>query len=259
MNNVAIITGASTGIGKELARIHAQKKGDLILVARRKTLLESLRDELQLKYKVQVEVIEMDLSKPRAGISLANIILDKGIKIRFLFNNAGFGGYGEFIDRTLETDIDMIHLNIICLVELSHALANHMVKNGGGMILNTASTAGFMPGPLQATYFATKSFVVSFSQALDQELRAKGVTVTALCPGPVETDFFDVAGMKNSKLSQGAKSAFYTASRGYEAMLNKKLICISDSRLSFLLNYFLWMVPRRTLLSLVEKLQRNYA
>jgi short-subunit dehydrogenase len=92
MNNFAIITGASTGIGKELARIHAQKKGDLILVARRKTLLESLRDELQLKYKVQVEVIEMDLSKPRAGISLANIILDKGIKIRFLFNNAGFGG-----------------------------------------------------------------------------------------------------------------------------------------------------------------------
>ena len=259
MNNVAIITGASSGIGMELARIHAKRKGDLVLVARRRHLLENLSSELQNKYQVQVEIIEMDLSKPGAGISLANKILEKGIEAKFLLNNAGFGGYGEFIERPISSDVEMINLNVICLVELSHVIANQMVKTGGGMILNTASTAGFMPGPLQATYFATKSFVVSFSQALDQELRSKGVTVTALCPGPVQTVFFDVAGMANSKLSQGAKSAYFTASKGYEAMLKKKLVCISDSRLSFFLNYFLWMVPRRTLLSLIEKLQRNYA
>lgn len=256
MKNVALITGASSGIGKELAIIHAKNQGDLVLVARRKKLLDSLASELIEKYSISVLVKEMDLTESGAVKKLVTELTDENIQVRFLFNNAGFGGYGEFIERSINDDLAMIQLNVNCLVELSHAFANQMVKNGGGMILNTASTAGFIPGPLQATYFATKAFVVSFSQALDQELRKKGVTVTALCPGPVKTEFIDVAGMSKSKMFDGAKTAFYTAKKGYNAMLKKQLICISEPSLHVMLNYFLWLVPRRVILNMVEKLQR---
>jgi len=256
MKNVALITGASSGIGRELADIHAKNQGDLILVARRKNLLESLATELRLKYIVNVLVIEKDLTKTVAVNELADQLVNDKIRIQYLFNNAGFGGYGEFVDRNISEDLNMIQLNVTSLVELSHAISKHMIQHGGGMILNTASTAGFIPGPLQATYFATKAFVVSFSQALDQEMRKKGVTVTALCPGPVKTEFIDVAGMSKSKMFDGAKSAYYTANKGYNAMLNKQLICISEPSLNILLNYFLWMVPRRMVLKMVENLQR---
>jgi short-subunit dehydrogenase len=256
MKNVALITGASSGIGKELAIIHAKNQGDLVLVARRKQLLDSLSSELREKYKVSVLVFEMDLTANAAATKLVDELNKENIQISYLFNNAGFGGYGDFIDRSISEDLTMIQLNVSSLVELSHGIANQMVKNGGGMILNTASTAGFIPGPLQATYFATKAFVVSFSQALDQELRKKGVTVTALCPGPVKTEFIDVAGMSKSKMFDGAKSANYTAMKGYNAMLKKQLICISEPSLHFLLNYCLWMVPRRMVLKMVENLQR---
>lgn len=256
MKNVALITGASSGIGKELARIHAQNKGDLILVARRKQLLESIAQELKESCQVKILIIEMDLTESGAIAKLESKIKEQNIRVHFLFNNAGFGGYGEFINREIAVDLSMIQLNVSALVELTHAIAKHMIENGGGKILNTASTAGFIPGPLQATYFATKAFVVSFSQALDQELRRNGVTVTALCPGPVKTEFIDVAGMSKSKMFNGAKSAYYTANKGYKAMVNQKLICISEPSLSILLNYFLWVVPRRTILKMVEKLQR---
>lgn len=256
MKNVALITGASSGIGRELADIHAKNQGDLILVARRKNLLESLATELRQKYNVNVLVIEKDLTKTEAVNELADQLVNDKIRIQYLFNNAGFGGYGEFVDRNISEDLNMIQLNVSSLVELSHAISKHMIQHGGGMILNTASTAGFIPGPLQATYFATKAFVVSFSQALDQEMRKKGVTVTALCPGPVKTEFIDVAGMSKSKMFDGAKSAYYTANKGYNAMLKKQLICISEPSLNILLNYFLWMVPRRMVLKMVENLQR---
>lgn len=256
MKNVALITGASSGIGWELAQIHARNQGDLVLVARRKQLLESLATELNQKYKVLVLVIELDLTVEGAVVKLVEQLNNDKIHVRYLFNNAGFGGYGEFTDRSISEDLAMIQLNVSSLVELSHAIANQMINNGGGMILNTASTAGFIPGPLQATYFATKAFVVSFSQAIDQELRKKGVTVTALCPGPVKTEFIDVAGMSKSKMFDGAKTAQYTANKGYNAMLKKQLICISEPSLKILLNYFLWMVPRRVVLKMVENLQR---
>lgn len=256
MKNVALITGASSGIGRELAQIHARNQGDLVLVARRKQLLESLAIELNQKYKSLVLVIELDLTVEGAVGKLVEQLNNNKIHVRYLFNNAGFGGYGEFTERNISEDLAMIQLNVSSLVELSHSFANQMVENGGGMILNTASTAGFIPGPLQATYFATKAFVVSFSQALDQELRRKGVTVTALCPGPVKTEFIDVAGMSKSKMFDGAKTAYYTANKGYKAMMKRQLICISEPSLHILLNYFLWMAPRRVVLKMVENLQR---
>lgn len=256
MKNTALITGASSGIGKELARIHAKNNGDLILVARRLDLLQSLKEELEAAFSVQVLIFELDLTELNAGSKLVDLINQKNIKISYLFNNAGFGGYGDFVEREIKSDLEMIQLNVSALVELTHGIANQMIKNGGGKILNTASTAGFLPGPLQATYFATKAFVVSFSQALNQELRTKKVSVTALCPGPVQTEFITVAGMSKSKMFQGAKSAEYTAQKGYNAMMNDKLICISEPSLHFLINYMLWMVPRRMVLKMVDRMQR---
>jgi hypothetical protein len=256
MNNTALITGASSGIGKELAIIHAKNQGDLILVARRLHLLESLKQELESTYSITVLILEMDLAQPGAGSKLVEIVKQQNIEIKYLFNNAGFGGYGDFVEREIQQDLEMIQLNVTALVELSHGIANQMIKHGGGKILNTASTAGFLPGPLQATYFATKAFVVSFSQALDQELRNKKVSVTALCPGPVQTEFIAVAGMSKSKMFQGAKTAEYTAQKGYNAMMNDKLICISEPSLYFLINYMLWMVPRRIVLKMIERMQR---
>lgn len=256
MNNTALITGASSGIGSELARTHAKNKGDLILVARRMDRLESLKTELESNYAVKVELIEMDLAVPGAGTKLVEMMQDRNIIIKYLFNNAGFGGYGEFIERDLKIDMEMIQLNVSTLVEISHGIANQMVKNGGGKILNTASTAGFLPGPLQATYFATKAFVVSFSQALNQELMHQGVSVTALCPGPVQTEFIAVAGMTKSTMFKGAKTAAYTAQKGYNALMKNKIICISEPSLHFLINYMLWMLPRRIVLKMVERMQR---
>jgi short-subunit dehydrogenase len=256
MNNTALITGASSGIGKELAKIHAKNQGDLILVARRMNLLESLKQELESTYSITVLIFEMDLAQHGAGTRLVEMIKQQNIEIKYLFNNAGFGGYGDFVDRDLLIDTEMIQLNITALVELSHGIANEMIIHGGGKILNTASTAGFLPGPLQATYFATKAFVVSFSQALNQELRNKKISVTALCPGPVQTEFIEVAGMSKSKMFQGAKSAEYTAKKGYNAMMNDKLICISEPSLNFLINCMLWMVPRRIVLKMIERMQR---
>ena len=256
MKNTALITGASSGIGKELARIHAKNNGDLILVARRLNLLESLKAELENKYSIQVIIIELDLTEKDAVTNLIDSIKQKNITINYLFNNAGFGGYGDFVEREIKQDLEMIQLNVTALVELTHGIANQMIENGGGKILNTASTAGFLPGPLQATYFATKAFVVSFSQALNQELRSKKISVTALCPGPVQTEFITVAGMSKSKMFQGAKSTEYTANKGYNAMMNDKLICISEPSLNFLINYMLWMVPRRMVLKMVDRMQR---
>jgi short-subunit dehydrogenase len=256
MKNTALITGASSGIGKELARIHAKNNGDLILVARRLNLLESLKEELETTFSIQVLVLEFDLTETKAGSKLVDLIKEKNIKINYLFNNAGFGGYGDFVERELHLDLEMIQLNVTALVELTHGIAKQMIENGGGKILNTASTAGFLPGPLQATYFATKAFVVSFSQALNQELRSKKVSVTALCPGPVQTEFIAVAGMSKSQMFQRAKSAEYTAKKGYNAMMNDKLICISEPSLHFLINYMLWMVPRRMVLKMVDRMQR---
>jgi short-subunit dehydrogenase len=256
MKNTALITGASSGIGKELARIHAKNNGDLILVARRLNLLESLKEELETTFSIQVLVLEFDLTETKAGSKLVDLIKEKNIKINYLFNNAGFGGYGDFVERELHLDLEMIQLNVTALVELTHGIAKQMIENGGGKILNTASTAGFLPGPLQATYFATKAFVVSFSQALNQELRSKKVSVTALCPGPVQTEFIAVAGMSKSQMFQRAKSAEYTANKGYNAMMNDKLICISEPSLHFLINYMLWMVPRRMVLKMVDRMQR---
>lgn len=183
MKKIALITGASTGIGKELSKIHAEKGGDLIIVARSEDKLNELKKELEEKYKINVFVISMDLTKPNAAKEIYEQVQIAGLKVDYLINNAGFGGLGKFNERELELDIQMINLNISVLTALTHYFLQDFVKNNEGKILNVSSTASLLPGPLQAVYYATKAYVTSFSNAISEELHDTNVMVTNLMPG----------------------------------------------------------------------------
>ncbi|PRY79566.1 hypothetical protein CLV80_102211 [Yoonia maritima] len=256
MTNTALITGASSGIGREFARYHANLGGDLIITARRGAELEALKSELESKHQINVTTIALDLGATGGADALYNAIKDH--KIDILINNAGFGGHGIFTERSLSDDLAMIDLNVKALVTLCHHIGNMMVSYGGGKILNVSSTAAYMPGPLQATYFATKAYVSSFSQAMDEELRAKGVTVTALEPGYVHTEFAKVAALEGTGLVQqsGATPA-EVAKYGYDAMQAGKLRIINEGKLSFLLNWIFPFLPRRVVLKNIRKMQEK--
>ena len=256
MPNTALITGASSGIGREFARLHASTGGDLIITARRGAELDALKSELEAAHAISVTTVALDLGADGGADALCEAVKDRQIDI--LINNAGFGGHGLFIDRALAADLAMIDLNVKALVTLCHHIGTAMVKNGGGKILNVSSTAAYMPGPLQATYFATKAFVSSFSQALDEELRDKGVTVTALEPGYVHTEFATTADLEGTDLvKQKGATAAEAAKCGYDAMLAGKLRIINDRKLSFLLNWVFPMLPRRMALRNIRKLQEK--
>ncbi|NBC23673.1 MAG: SDR family NAD(P)-dependent oxidoreductase [Gammaproteobacteria bacterium] len=227
MENMALVTGASAGIGEQLARIHAAKGGDLVLVARSEERLADLAGELIDRHEVNVRVVARDLAVPGAAEGLADELLAEGLVPDILINNAGFGGQGRFHERDWARDRDMINLNVMALAALTHGLLPAMVKRGSGRILNTGSVAGFLPGPNFATYFATKAFVLSFSEAIAAELTGTGVTVTVLCPGPVATGFVDAAGMTNRQMFDAvAAPAEDVARYGYRAMMRGDVIAV---------------------------------
>lgn len=250
MKHVALITGASSGIGKELARIHASKGGDLVLVARRKTELESLKTELEKQFKAEVEVIAADLSELSSAEKIFTETEKREIQIEFLINNAGFGGHGLFHERNSKNDLAMINVNVTSLMLLTKLYLPGMVERRNGKILNVSSSASFLPGPLQAVYYASKAFVTSFSQALAEELRNSGITVTALCPGPVDTGFFHAANMHGVKMlkTQKAMTPVKTAEIGYRDMMKGKLLSFDNSLLKFALNWMIPIFPRRWVL-----------
>ncbi|MEM9475011.1 MAG: SDR family oxidoreductase [Pseudomonadota bacterium] len=256
MANTALITGASSGIGYEFARYHASKGGDLVITARRRDPLEALKAELEGKHGVTVHVIDLDLGAPGGADKLYEAVKALGVDIKVLINNAGFGGHGIFVERDAAAEQAMIDLNISALVRLTHHIANDMVASGGGKILNVGSTAGFAPGPNQAIYFATKAFVNSFSQAIDQELRDKGVTSTVLAPGYVETEFAKAANLEGTNMVKGGgASAADVAKHGYDAMMGGELLTINDKRLSFMLNWIVPLMPRRLALKTIAQSQ----
>ena len=256
MDNVALITGASSGIGRELARIHASHNRDLVVVARREDELHELKRELEGAHRCTVRVMAADLTAKGACAKLVKALDQDGVFVEYLCNNAGFGAKGQFHEQKWSTLEGMIKLNITALTELTHRLLPAMVKYGEGRVLNTSSTAGFMPGPLQAVYFATKAYVNSFSKAVASELEGTGVTVTALCPGAVKTEFADTAGMSDSKLFEGAKSARYTAERGYAAMEAGELEVITEPALHAFIKGALPFVPARLAMNQVKKMQK---
>ena len=256
MPNMALITGASSGIGMEFARYHASKGGDVILTARRKDALDALASEVQTAHNVTAHVFALDLGAEGGAQALYDQVKAAGLSIDILINNAGFGGQGRFLDRELACDIAMIDLNVKALVTLTHLFANDMVANGGGKILNVASTAGFMPGPLQATYFATKAFVKSFSQAIDQENRKRGLTCTALCPGYVKTEFADVSDLNGTDLvNNGGAMPDTVARHGYDAMMRGDLVTVNDAKLGFAVNWIIPLLPRRMVLKAIQRMQ----
>ncbi|ASM73519.1 MULTISPECIES: SDR family NAD(P)-dependent oxidoreductase [Roseobacteraceae] len=256
MPNTALITGASSGIGMEFARYHASKGGDVILTARRKDTLDALAAEVRTAHGVNAHVVALDLGAEGGAQALYDHVKEAGLTVDILINNAGFGGQGRFLDRELAKDLAMIDLNVKALVTLTHCFAADMVSNGGGRILNVASTAGFMPGPLQATYFATKAFVTSFSQAIDQEYRKRGLTCTALCPGYVKTEFADVSDLNGTDLvSKGGATPDDVARHGYEAMMRGALVTVNEAKLGFMVNWIIPLLPRRAVLKTVQRMQ----
>lgn len=258
MPKTALITGASSGIGTEFARYHARKGGDLVLTARSADKLKALAAELEEIHGIRAHVFAYDLGAADGPQALIDAITEAGLQIDVLINNAGFGGQGRHIDRPLSDELGMIDLNVKALVTLSHHFGRDMAKRATGRILNVGSTAGFMPGPLQAVYFATKAFVQSFSQALDHELRPQGVTVTVLAPGYVATGFADRADLNGTQLVKGGgKTPASVAKHGYDAMSRGELVSMNEAQLGFLINWIIPVLPRRMVLSMIKRMQRK--
>ena len=255
--SVALVTGASSGIGLEIAKLHAARGGDLVLVARRGDRLRALAGELIAAHGTDALVVETDLATADgiAGLKATT----EGRRIDVLVNNAGFGGRGAFHEREDASRVlEMVDLNVRALTELTHHYVRPMVARGHGRILQVGSTAGFLPGPLQAVYYASKAYVNSLSQALAEELRGTGVTVTLLAPGPVATEFFDVAGMERNAFRAKAPSAAKVARIGYEAMLEGRLVVIDDRRIAALTRV-VGLLPKRLLLAASRKSMESNA
>jgi short-subunit dehydrogenase len=229
MGKTALITGASSGIGYELAKCFAADGVNLVLVARELTRLNPIASELQSTFKVSAKVIAADLSRPVAPAEIYRETARASLAVDYLVNNAGFGAGGAFEDTGLQTQLDMMQVNMVSLVHLTKLYLPDMRSRGSGGILNVASTAAFQPGPLMSIYYATKAFVLSFTEAIADELRGS-ITVTALCPGPTATDFQRRAHIEHIRLMKSSPMGMMTASEvariGYRGFLKGKVIVI---------------------------------
>jgi len=221
---LALVTGASGGIGADLARELAKDGHDLVLSARTVPAMEALADELRA-HGANSTVIAADLAKPRAAAELASCLEDRGLQIDVLIANAGLGGVGRFDQMDPQRISDMLMINVLALTELTRILVPGMVARGRGKVLLVASTASFQPGPRMAVYFATKSYVLSLGEALTYELRGSGVTVTTLCPGATATNFFKAAGANENLMP--AMSASEVARVGYRALKAGRRVVIT--------------------------------
>jgi short-subunit dehydrogenase len=240
MTETVLITGASSGIGLELAKGFAADKANLILVARNTTAMETLAAELRREHKIDVHVITADLSKPEAPPQIFEELKGRGTVVDVLVNNAGFGLHGSFAELPLARQLEIIQVNIAALVALTGLFLPGMIERKAGGILNVGSVAGFLPGPNMAVYYASKAFVQSFSEALFEELRGTGVSVTNLCPGPTESNFFKVARGHRSRELQAAKmSAAEVAAAGHRAFRDGCCVKIPGTK-----NRFLAQLPR---------------
>jgi short-subunit dehydrogenase len=228
----ALITGASGGIGYEIAKLFAKDHHNLVLVARNAARLAQVADELQRQFGITVEIFALDLTEPTAPQALFAQLQSAGVVVDVVVNNAGYGRYGEFADVPLEESLGQIQLNVTTLVELTKHFLGPMLERRAGKIMNVASTAGFQPGPLMAVYYATKAYVISFSEALANELADKGITVTCLCPGATETGFAGRAGNDATRLFKNLRpmDAKAVARAGYQALLKGKTLMIPGFR-----------------------------
>jgi uncharacterized protein len=253
MNQNVLITGASSGIGYELAKVFAKNHYNLILVARNTETMQDLKEKYP---KVDIKIIKQDLSNDDA----CSIIFEKlkDVQVDILVNNAGFGDTGEFQDLKLKKQLNMIDLNVRALTELTHIFGSKMVKNNSGKILNVASIVSFMPGPRMATYYATKAYVLSFGQALRQEWGRYGVEVCTLCPGATKSGFQGVANQNDLEFAKASNipTSKSVAEYGYKMLMDNKSIGVpgfTNKIFAFLPK----ILPRKIGLMIIENIQKK--
>ncbi|MGD0211777.1 MAG: SDR family oxidoreductase [Terriglobales bacterium] len=253
----ALITGASYGIGLELARIFARKGYHLVLVARSADKLRQLASELEKAHGTRSLILAVDLSEPGAAAYVVDQTTRAAIELHVLVNNAGFGQYGIFAENDLEECLRQIQLNVTTLTHLTRLYLPAMMERKNGKILNVASTAAFQPGPLMAVYFATKAYVLHFSEALGNEVQNSGITVTCLCPGATTTEFHKRARTTGLRLLKfGSMDAATVAEDGYRALMAGKPVVISGFK-NWLLAESLRFAPRRLVTAVARKIQEK--
>ncbi len=254
--STALITGASNGIGLELAKIHAAKGDNLVLVARNMTRLNELKQQLEQQYKAKVLIIAKDLSLPDAAMEVYKETKKQGIVVDYLINNAGFGDFGLFYETDWNKELQMINLNITTLTHFTKLYLKDMVARGNGRIMNVASTAAFQSGPTMAVYYATKAYVLSFSEAIANEVKDKGVTITTLCPGATQSGFQAAAAMEESALVKGKKlpSSKEVAEYGYNAMMAGKTVAIHGT-MNYIMANAVRFMPRSVVVNITRKVQ----
>lgn len=223
MKNTVLITGASSGIGAALAKEFAANGHDLVLIARNANRLETISSELRSRYDVLAKIIVRDLADRNSAEAIYRQLQDERINIEILVNNAGFNVYGEFVRTCLEKELQLIELMVASTTSLTKLFVKDMVTRGRGKVLNVCSTGSFTPGPLDAVYQASKAYMLSLSEALHEELRGTGITVTALCPGATETEFAKRANMSDTRLFKGVTMSAESVARiGIKAAVNGK-------------------------------------
>jgi short-subunit dehydrogenase len=252
----ALVTGASGGIGVDLADCFARDGYDVIVTARSQAALEQVASRLAREHSIAATPIPCDLAEAGGARKLAQSVAASGLRVDVLVNNAGYGHAGPFTSSDLETQVGMIDLNVRALVELTHLYWDAMRERRRGGVLNVASTAAFQPGPFMAVYYASKAFVLSFSEALWEEARGTGVKVSCLCPGPTLSGFRARAGTDKTKLAAAARQvpSMPVAEAGYRAFQNDERVVVTGAR-NRLVARLVPMLPRRTVLRMVRELQ----
>ncbi len=230
MKNVALITGASSGIGLELARQFAKDKHDLVLVARRKEKLDALAAELTTQHGIEVMVLPKDLADPAAPCEIHDELQQAGVDVEALVNNAGISVYGPLYESPCEKNLDVLQINVHALTHLTRLFLPAMVERGHGKIVNIGSTGSFAPGPLNSVYCATKAYVLSFTEAVAEELRGTGVTATIICPGATHTEFAGKYGVEDTPIFQHSMSAARVAEIGYRAAKRGRRVIVTGFR-----------------------------
>jgi short-subunit dehydrogenase len=256
----ALVTGASSGIGREIAKILAADHYDLVLVARGAKRLEELGSELAGSFGVKTRVVPRDLAQPAGARELLAEIDRSGTSIDILVNNAGIGVAGPFAQTDGKRELEIIQVNVTAVTELAKGVLPGMLRRRSGRILNVASTAAFQPGPLMAVYYASKAYVLSFSEAIANELAGSGVTVTTLCPGPTETEFQRKAGLEGTRLFAGplVMDAESVARAGYSGMMRGRRLVIPGFANKVMVQA-LRVSPRRLVIAIARRLQEKRA
>jgi uncharacterized protein len=253
----ALVTGASGGIGEDLARLFAADGHDLVLVARSQDKLARISEELAGKHSVSARVVVSDLARAAAPQEIYDELQREGVHIDALVNNAGFGSYGLFAETDLQRELELLQVNVVALTHLTKLFLPAMIARKRGYVMNVASTAAFQPGPLMAVYYASKAYVLNFSEALSNETGGTGVVVSALCPGPTETGFIAAAGMERSKLfERAAMDSPAVAEIGYRGLLEGRRVVIPGFKNAFIARAA-GLFPRGFVMNVVRGIQER--